>query len=103
MLSARIMIVSEITIYTRGAPSGEIRAKHLRWEKSCGDREKIIMAERFADGKGAQILWNVGSLEEAKQLAEEDPFVEDNLLTYELREWPVIFDCTVKPPIIAMP
>ena len=94
------MIVSEITTYTKGAPSGEIRAKHLKWERSCGDKGKIIMAGRFADARGAQILWNVASLEEAKQLAEEDPFVAENLISYDLREWPVIFNYTVSPPLV---
>ena len=97
------MIVSEITTYTKGAPSGETRTKHLRWEKSCGDKGKIVMAGRFADARGAQILWNVNSMDEARKLAEEDPFVKESLLTYELREWPVIFNYTVNPPVITMP
>jgi len=93
------MIVCEITTYTKGAPTGEIRTKHLKWERSCGDRGKIIMAGRFADAKGALILWNVNSVEEVKQLVKGDPFVQEDLLTYELREWPLSFNYTISPPL----
>ena len=61
------------------------------------------MAGRFADARGAQILRNVSSMDEARQLAEEDPFVKGSFLpTYELREWPMIFNYTVSPPQIIM-
>lgn len=58
------------------------------------------MAGRFADAKGAMVLWNVRKLDVAKEMAEQDPYVKEGFLAYyELREWPVMFNYTVKPAV----
>ncbi len=57
------------------------------------------MAGRFADSKGAMILWNTDTLEEARRIAGEDPYVQQNMISYELREWPLIFNYMVEPPL----
>lgn len=56
------------------------------------------MGGRFADSKGALIIWKVESLVEARKIAEADPLVIGDLLTFELREWPVAFDYTQNHP-----
>ena len=51
--------------------------------------------------KGSLILWRVGSVEEARGIAEKDPYVIAGLLTYDLREWPAGFDYTKTPSIVS--
>ena len=94
------MIVCEITKY-KTVPTGEVRTRHMQFLKECGQKGKIVMAGRFADAKGAMILWDANSLDEVKDIAKRDPYVKENLLLdYELREWPVLFNYTVKPAIV---
>ena len=93
------MIVCELTSY-KFAPPPELRAEHLRFLRGRGDRGALLMAGRFADGRGALILWDVASVEEAKKAAEEDPYVRGGAVDYELREWPRTFDYTKDPPVV---
>lgn len=94
------MLVCETTTYAT-VPVGDSRSRHMDFLREYGDKGKIVMAGRFADAKGAMVIWNVSSLDEAKKLAEKDPYLKEGLLkNYELREWPVLFNYTVKPPIL---
>ena len=95
------MIVCEITTYKNGPPEGEVRKKHLSFLRESGQNGKLLMGGRFADLKGALILWRVDSVEEARGIAEKDPLVIEGLLTYDLREWPASFDYTRTPPLVA--
>ena len=52
------MIICEITRYKR-VPEGEIRSTHMQFLKEYGEKGKILMAGRFADSKGAMIIWDV--------------------------------------------
>ena len=56
------------------------------------------MGGRFVDAKGALIIWRVESVEEARSIAQRDPLVAENLVTYDIREWPPAFDYTKSPP-----
>jgi uncharacterized protein YciI len=91
------LIVCEITKY-RSLPAGEIRSSHMRFLKDYGERGKILLAGRFADLRGAMIIWKVKSLEEAQEIAKKDPYLDAGLIDYELREWPVLFNYTTTPP-----
>jgi uncharacterized protein YciI len=92
------MFVCEITSYT-SLPKEEDRAEHLRFLGEKGASGKVVMAGRFADSKGALIVWRVDSLNEAKNLAQQDPYIKKGLVKYELREWTLSFDYTVNPPL----
>ena len=95
------MIVCEITTYKNGPPEGDVRKKHLNFLRESGQKGKLLMAGRFADLKGALILWRVDSIDEARGIAEKDPYAVEGLATYDLREWPAIFDYTRNPPLVA--
>lgn len=82
------MYVCEITTYRR-LPDDAIREKHLAYLRSKAKQGKLVMSGRFADLKGALIVWRVGSLEEAERLAREDPYYTEGLIDYQLREWNV--------------
>jgi uncharacterized protein YciI len=98
-LPTETLIVCELTKF-KIPPGPEIRAKHLRFLREHGDQGKLLMSGRFADARGAMILWNVGSLKEAEDIARKDPYVDGDVTSYELREWPVIFNYTVNPPVV---
>jgi hypothetical protein len=95
------LIVCEIITYKNGAPEGEVRKKHMNFLRESGQKGKLLMVGRFADLKGALILWQVASVEEARGIAEKDPYVIEGLVTYDLREWPAIFDYTKTPPLVS--
>ena len=92
-----ILLVVELTKY-KSLPSSEARKRHIDYLSDAGAKNNVVMAGRFADEKGALIIWRVSSMEEARSLADEDPYFLDKWITYELREWPAIFDYTVNPP-----
>lgn len=91
------MIICEITSYKR-VPEGDVRSSHMRFLKEYGEKGKILMAGRFADSKGAMIIWDVESFDEVRAIAKTDPYVTVGLVDYELREWPVLFNYTTSPP-----
>ena len=93
----KFLLVAELTKYNQ-LPSPEARKRHLDYLKTAGTKNKVVMAGRFADEEGALIIWRVASMDEAHSLADSDPYYLDGLITYDLREWPVIFDYTINPP-----
>ncbi len=50
--------------------------------------DKLLTGGPFADFSGGFVTFEAGSLEEAKRITEQDPFVKENiLLKSELIEW----------------
>jgi len=80
------MLVCELTTY-RSLPSAEKREEHISYLRSVGARGKLALSGRFADAKGALIIWRVNSLTEAEELARGDPYYQAGLIDYQLREW----------------
>jgi uncharacterized protein YciI len=84
------MIVCELTSYRR-LPDDKIRASHLSYLESKAKEGKVALSGRFADSKGALIVWRVRSMVEAEELARGDPYYTAGLIDYELREWNLSF------------
>ncbi|PSN94109.1 hypothetical protein B9Q06_10185 [Candidatus Marsarchaeota G2 archaeon ECH_B_2] len=80
------MLVCELTTY-RSLPSAEKREEHISYLRCVGARGKLALSGRFADAKGALIIWRVNSLTEAEELARGDPYYQAGLIDYQLREW----------------
>ncbi|MEM0272329.1 MAG: YciI family protein [Thermoprotei archaeon] len=80
------MLVCELTTY-RSLPSPQIREEHIAYLRSAGTKGKVVLSGRFADAKGALIIWRVNSLQEAEELAKGDPYYRAGLIDYQLREW----------------
>jgi uncharacterized protein len=50
--------------------------------------EEIVFAKGpFADGSGGMVIYIADSLEEARKLAEQDPYVKEGVRRLELHEW----------------
>jgi Uncharacterized protein conserved in bacteria len=80
------VFVVEITKYLK-TPTEELRKRHLDYLTECEKQGKLLLAGRFHDAEGAMIIWLTSSLEEAKALAEKDPYARENCISYTLREW----------------
>jgi uncharacterized protein len=70
--------------------SQEYRPHHLA-HLERGEREGFIYARgRFADGAGGLIIYVAESLEEARRIADQDPYVASGARKLELREWEML-------------
>lgn len=63
-----------------------IRA-HVQFLKELEKHEKLILCGPFSDYDGGMIILKVKKYEEAKAIAESDPFVKSGYEAYELRTW----------------
>jgi uncharacterized protein len=57
---------------------------HLEKHRAAGS---IFAKGRFADGTGGLVIYQAESLEQARQLAESDPYVISGARRLELHEW----------------
>ncbi|OIO06249.1 MAG: hypothetical protein AUJ52_12595 [Elusimicrobia bacterium CG1_02_63_36] len=71
-----------------GKPMTEavIRA-HVAHLKRLNDEGRLVLCGPFKDFKGGMVVVKADSYEEAKAIAEADPFVKEGVETYELRTW----------------
>jgi uncharacterized protein YciI len=67
--------------------NAKFRPAHLDYLDKLYKENKVVMAGPFADKKGGMVIYRADSAEEAKALAEADPFVVEGARTLELREW----------------
>ncbi|WP_028593115.1 YciI family protein [Paenibacillus assamensis] len=63
------------------------RPDHLAYLESLHAQGKIYARGPFADGSGGMVVYIADSFEEAKQLAEQDPYIIEGVRHLELREW----------------
>lgn len=67
-----------------------VRPSHLKYLESLGDR--VVFAGAFLGGdgnaEGSLVVLEADSLEEAKALASQDPFVKEGVFaSYTVRRW----------------
>lgn len=58
---------------------------HVSHLKKLEQNGQLFLCGPFKDYKGGMIIINVDSYEEAKAIAEADPFVKEGFESYELR------------------
>lgn len=92
------MLVCEIGTYKRKVEP-DARERHVQHLRRLSDKGVLALAGRFADGKGGLVVLDVPSLDVARQLVEEDPFVKEGFVSYELREWSVAFNNLAKASV----
>ncbi|MDR6225097.1 YciI family protein [Desmospora profundinema] len=63
------------------------RPQHLEYLNALEKQGKIFAKGPFADGTGGMVVYIADSLEEAKELAENDPYVTEGVRRLELHEW----------------
>ncbi|WNQ13811.1 YciI family protein [Paenibacillus aurantius] len=65
----------------------ELRPQHLQYLKDREEEGKLFGCGPFADGSGGLVIYKADSYEEAKEIAEKDPYVTEGVRRLELREW----------------
>lgn len=67
--------------------SRETVARHVAYIRSLDDKGKLVLAGPFDDFPGGMVIVRADSIDEARAIAENDPFVIEKVRTYELRTW----------------
>jgi uncharacterized protein len=63
------------------------KSQHVEFLERMVARGKIALRGRFTDGSGGLTIFRAESLEEARELAEDDPYVRVGARHLELHEW----------------
>ncbi|HYB92711.1 MAG TPA: YciI family protein [archaeon] len=67
--------------------AGPYREAHFNYLSKLKNEGKLQIAGRFADGKGGIYILVASSDEEAKSLAEADPYHANGLRQFVIRKW----------------
>lgn len=65
----------------------QYRPQHLEYLEELGKQGKVFAKGPFGDGSGGMVIYAAESFEEAKEIAEKDPYVLLGVRRLELREW----------------
>jgi uncharacterized protein YciI len=63
----------------------DVIKKHVEYLKILDENDQLVLCGPFKDYAGGIIIIKTESLEEAKRMAEFDPFITEGFSTYELR------------------
>ena len=69
--------------------SAEYRPQHLDYLEQKKSEGNIFAYGRFADGAGGLVIYKAESLDEARAMAEQDPYVVNKARGLEIHEWDV--------------
>lgn len=67
--------------------SRDLRPQHLEFLAQKEAEGFIFARGRFPDGTGGLVIYMAESAQEARQLAEQDPYVTSGARTLDLHEW----------------
>lgn len=67
----------------------EYRPQHLEYLAQLEGEGKVFLKGPFVDGAGGLVIYKADSLEEAKEMAEKDPYVSEGVRRLELHEWKI--------------
>ncbi|MGZ4164890.1 MAG: YciI family protein [Tumebacillaceae bacterium] len=67
----------------------EYRPHHLEYLEGLEQQGKIFARGPFVDGSGGMVVYIAESMEEAVQLAKQDPYVANGVRELELHEWKI--------------
>ena len=64
-----------------------VRKPHLEYLEKMVAEGKIHMRGKFSDGLGGLTVYKAETIEEARKMAESDPFVSSGARKLDLHEW----------------
>lgn len=82
-----IRYVILLTVNTGKQMSEELIRAHVGHLKELDDQGKLELCGPFADYRGGMVILKGVTYEEAKAIAEADPYVSSGTESYELRTW----------------
>lgn len=59
--------------------------KHVQYLKNLDDLGKLVLCGPFTDYDGGMVILKCKNIEEARAIAESDPFIKEGYKTFELR------------------
>lgn len=65
------------------------RPQHLSYLEKLEQEGKIHIRGPFADGAGGLVVYKAETFEEAKEMAENDPYIVHGVRRLELHEWKI--------------
>ena len=75
--------------------SAKFRQEHLDYLAQCKREGKIFAYGRFVDGAGGLIIYQTETEEEARSLAQNDPYVVRQARGCEIHEWDMKTDAVL--------
>jgi uncharacterized protein YciI len=73
------------------AKNQEFRPAHIEFLNRMEEEGKIFARGKFPDGSGGLVVYKCESLEDARKIAESDPYVHNGVRSLELHEWDMKF------------
>jgi uncharacterized protein YciI len=67
--------------------SQQLRPQHLAFLEQQGKEGTIFARGKFSDGAGGLVIYKAESLDEARKIATDDPYVAGGARSLELHEW----------------
>lgn len=67
--------------------SGEQIKNHISFLRKLDKEKKLVMCGPFTNKDGGMVIIKADSLEEASQIAANDPFVREGVRTFEVCSW----------------
>lgn len=65
-----------------------VRPAHREYSKSLADKGILLAGGPYADGRGAQIIYEAADGAEVQALLDEDPYLKEGVLaSATIREW----------------
>lgn len=68
----------------------DVLPRHIQYLDKLDEEGKIFARGPFGDGSGGLVVYIADSLEEATDLAENDPHVVEKVRRLELKEWKLL-------------
>lgn len=65
----------------------DIINEHVEHLRSLDEKGLLILCGPFIDHPGGMLVIKASSIEDAKKIAESDPFVKNGFESYEVRTW----------------
>jgi len=67
--------------------SQDLRERHIEFLEQKAKEGRIFARGRFTDGAGGLVIYTAESLEDARKIAESDPYVSSGARSLEIHEW----------------
>lgn len=67
--------------------TAELVAAHVEHIRELDDAGQLVLCGPFVDFKGGMVVLKASSAEEARAVADRDPFVASGYETFDLRTW----------------
>ncbi|MFD2442845.1 YciI family protein [Bacillus sp. CGMCC 1.16607] len=86
-MSTHTRYVILLTMNSGRELSEELIKEHVAFLRNLEQNHQLELCGPFTDYRGGMVIIRAASYEEAKRIAESDPFVSSGTESYELRTW----------------